>query len=110
MPRYDREEVARRAGHATWNEAVRATAHLSQQEAGRVLGVSHPTVRAWRAELGLGVAAARPSGEQLKAAFQTDAGDPRHGTANGYRNLGCRCPACTAAWTHYQRTRRTGPA
>ncbi len=21
-------------------------------------------------------------------------GDPRHGTANGYTNLGCRCPDC----------------
>lgn len=25
-------------------------------------------------------------------------GDPRHGTANGYNNLGCRCPECTEAW------------
>lgn len=24
-------------------------------------------------------------------------GDPRHGTANGYNNLGCRGPDCTAA-------------
>lgn len=23
--------------------------------------------------------------------------DPRHGTANGYGNLGCRCAACRAA-------------
>ena len=23
--------------------------------------------------------------------------DPRHGTTNGYRNLGCRCPLCRAA-------------
>ncbi|WP_432485003.1 hypothetical protein [Kineococcus esterisolvens] len=110
MPRHDREEVARRAGYATWREAVEATAHLAQQEAGRVLGVSHPTVRAWRAELGLGVAAGRPSADQLKATFRADAGDARHGSANGYRNLGCRCPACTAAWTDYQRARRTGPA
>lgn len=26
-----------------------------------------------------------------------DDGDPRHGTTNGYRNLGCRCDACRAA-------------
>lgn len=24
--------------------------------------------------------------------------DPRHGTSNGYTNLGCHCPPCTAAW------------
>jgi hypothetical protein len=24
-------------------------------------------------------------------------GDPRHGTDNGYTNLGCRCAWCTAA-------------
>ena len=23
--------------------------------------------------------------------------DPRHGTTNGYGNLGCRCEPCTAA-------------
>lgn len=23
--------------------------------------------------------------------------DPRHGTSNGYGNLGCRCPACREA-------------
>ena len=25
-------------------------------------------------------------------------GDPRHGTANGYTNLRCRCRACQVAW------------
>lgn len=25
-------------------------------------------------------------------------GDPRHGTANGYNNLKCRCGRCRAAW------------
>lgn len=24
--------------------------------------------------------------------------DPRHGTANGYRNYGCRCRGCREAW------------
>lgn len=33
-------------------------------------------------------------------------GDPAHGTANGYGNLGCRGPDCTAAWTEFTRTRR----
>lgn len=27
--------------------------------------------------------------------------DPRHGTTNGYCNLGCRCAACRAAWAAY---------
>lgn len=31
------------------------------------------------------------------------ADDPRHGTANGYNNRGCRCPACKAAWAVYHR-------
>ena len=38
------------------------------------------------------------------------ADDPRHGTANGYNNLGCRCGKCRAAWSEYYRdyTHRTG--
>lgn len=24
--------------------------------------------------------------------------DPRHGTTNGYSNLGCHCDRCKAAW------------
>src|SRR5512146_1820006 len=27
--------------------------------------------------------------------------DQRHGTTNGYNNLGCRCDRCRAAWTEY---------
>jgi hypothetical protein len=30
-----------------------------------------------------------------------DPNDPRHGTSNGYSNLGCRCPDCTQAWREY---------
>jgi len=33
-------------------------------------------------------------------------GDKRHGTPNGYNNLGCRCDACRAAMTSYMRDRR----
>ena len=32
--------------------------------------------------------------------------DPRHGTPNGYNNLDCRCPRCTAANTAAQARRR----
>jgi hypothetical protein len=32
-------------------------------------------------------------------------GDPRHGTRNGYVNLGCRGADCTAAKTEYDRYR-----
>jgi hypothetical protein len=32
--------------------------------------------------------------------------DPRHGTANGYHNLGCRCAACRAAWVESCRAAR----
>ncbi|MGI4896908.1 MAG: helix-turn-helix domain-containing protein [Janthinobacterium lividum] len=107
MPRHDRDELAHRAGHASWQDAIRASADLSQQEAARLLGVSHPTIRTWRVELGLGVAVGRPTGADLAAAFVTDLSDARHGSANGYRNYGCRCERCTRAWTVYQRERRT---
>lgn len=31
------------------------------------------------------------------------ASDPRHGTANGYNNLRCRCERCRKAWAAYIR-------
>lgn len=37
-----------------------------------------------------------------KARFLPD-DDPRHGTPNGYANLGCRCDLCRAANTDYAR-------
>jgi hypothetical protein len=39
--------------------------------------------------------------EAQKRAFQADLSDPRHGSVNGYTNLGCRCKgpgSCTEAW------------
>ena len=33
------------------------------------------------------------------------ADDPRHGTPNGYNNLGCRCRPCTKANSDYNRER-----
>lgn len=33
-------------------------------------------------------------------------GDPRHGTANGYNNHGCRCPPCKKAWSEDRLARR----
>jgi hypothetical protein len=35
-----------------------------------------------------------------------DASDPRHGTANGYNNRGCRCDRCRLAWSIYCREHR----
>lgn len=35
-----------------------------------------------------------------------DDGDPRHGSANGYQNLHCRCEDCTAAFTEACRERK----
>lgn len=32
--------------------------------------------------------------------------DPRHGTVNGYNNLGCRCADCKTAWTEFCKRRR----
>lgn len=37
-------------------------------------------------------------------------GDPAHGTANGYKNLGCRGPDCREAWAKsQQRLREADP-
>lgn len=33
-------------------------------------------------------------------------GDPRHGTRNGYSNLGCRCESCRAVHSEAMRERR----
>ena len=33
-----------------------------------------------------------------RAKFRRNRKDPRHGTANGYGNLGCKCKRCTTAW------------
>jgi hypothetical protein len=41
------------------------------------------------------------------AIMALDPGDTRHGTRNGYNNLGCRCDACKSAEAEYQTTRRT---
>lgn len=35
-------------------------------------------------------------------AFIFDAADPRHGSENGYRNLGCRCDPCRDGHADYQ--------
>lgn len=32
-------------------------------------------------------------------------GDPRHGSADGYINHRCKCPACRAAWAIYHKER-----
>lgn len=38
--------------------------------------------------------------------IQPGDGDPRHGTANGYANHGCRCEACRVAWRTRHRADR----
>lgn len=39
-------------------------------------------------------------------AFRSDPSDSRHGTANGYTNLRCRCAACTRANADRRQTER----
>jgi hypothetical protein len=41
----------------------------------------------------------RPDPRRLS---QDNPDDPRHGTDNGYKNLGCRCDRCTEAWRVYR--------
>ncbi|GAA2748764.1 hypothetical protein GCM10009869_01820 [Amnibacterium kyonggiense] len=43
---------------------------------------------------------------EQRVEFQADATDPRHGTENGYRALGCRCDRCRAAATEGMRRYR----
>lgn len=52
--------------------------------------------------------AAELNGQTYKPALAAD--DPRHGTKNGYKNLGCRCSRCRAGWAAYHRayTHRKG--
>lgn len=46
----------------------------------------------------------------MRARIAPGDGNPRHGTDNGYRNLGCRCDRCRAAnaASHLAWTHRTG--
>ena len=39
-----------------------------------------------------------PKAEAARKRFWDNPDDPRHGTTNGYGNLGCRCERCTEAW------------
>lgn len=58
--------------------------------------------RARRAETRLRQAAAHAARNE---AFRADLEHPRHGTATGYQNYGCRCSACGAWWREYKKTR-----
>jgi hypothetical protein len=46
---------------------------------------------------------ARGVAPRLPSDIANHANDPRHGTANGYQNLGCRCPECKAAFAAFKR-------
>ena len=39
----------------------------------------------------------------MRSKIVPDDDNPRHGTANGYNNLGCRCVECRAAWAAHHR-------
>ena len=39
-----------------------------------------------------------PKALATRKKFQENLDDPRHGSTNGYGNLGCRCEKCTEAW------------
>ncbi|WP_091232564.1 hypothetical protein [Microbacterium sp. 3J1] len=41
-----------------------------------------------------------------RAAFAANTSDPRHGTHNGYVNLGCRCDPCREASAAYEAARK----
>jgi hypothetical protein len=43
---------------------------------------------------------------RVKPTIYPDDGDQRHGTSNGYVNLGCRCDLCRIAWSQYQKAWR----
>jgi hypothetical protein len=39
-----------------------------------------------------------PKAEANRKKFYENPDDPRHGSTNGYGNLGCKCERCTKAW------------
>jgi hypothetical protein len=41
--------------------------------------------------------------QDTKERFWNDPNDPRHGSTNGYNNLGCRCMWCRHAWNMRQK-------
>lgn len=95
---------AKCGGFENWAQGIEGTAHLSGSEAAEVLHCSRATVVSWRQQLG--VVSTRPRGRQaLAEAFRADPYDERHGSANAYRNRGCRCEPCKEAWSAYQRER-----
>lgn len=57
---------------------------------------------AWRARNGVEARGPRPQCAEL---FREDPNDSRHGSTNGYTNLGCRCDRCRAAWATHVRER-----
>lgn len=46
---------------------------------------------------------AKPRNVEKAEAFRNDLEDPRHGTVNGYSNLGCRCQPCKDANAVYNK-------
>lgn len=95
--RIDYDEVVRRylAGEPVWMIASE-------------MGISMTSVRYARGQAGV---PARPTGRPKgkarpprprtvtgRAVISGNPADPRHGTVNGYCNLGCRCARCRAAW------------
>lgn len=46
----------------------------------------------------------------MRSKILPDDDDPRHGTANGYSNLGCRCDKCRAAGTSRLQAQRAARA
>lgn len=48
----------------------------------------------------------KPTERPASVAFRANLDDPRHGTKNGYDNLGCRCDRCKAAHLGVWRARK----
>lgn len=48
--------------------------------------------------------------DERRAAFAADPTDPRHGTNNGYTNLGCRCDPCKDASSLYGSAKKRAKA
>ena len=69
----------------------------------------HPDAEQLIADYADGQRATTTTPDDKRARFQADPDDPRHGTKHGYKNLGCRCDRCKAAYAQWQHDTRNAP-
>jgi ribosomal protein L37AE/L43A len=91
-----------------WCEAETLYVRIEAIRAGRTESCGRPGCQP-PAVAGDGITAGSRSRRAMRRGRITPGdGDPRHGTTNGYGNLGCRCASCREANTAHVREWRSG--